>query len=171
VADYTTPPTFSSGAFLTAAQMNAYVRDNTAWIRDAMSRGPYYAAGGTAGSAVATDLTDIMDITTIPTPNYPYRMSVVATGMLGGNAAPNQTWLILTDRIDGVPLSQTVGMNFSGFTIVDCDDVDDHRSFALAGYRDLDANEPAGWRLQYKVTTSNIFIDCHALAWITPQPD
>jgi hypothetical protein len=170
VADYTTPPTFDSGDFLTAAQMNAYVRDNVAWIRDAMSRGPYYAAGGVvAGSSISVD--NIMDITTIPPPAYPYRMTVIATGTVGANGSANQVWLRLVDRITENQLTQSAGMAYSGFAIVDLPDADDHRSFSIAGYQEFAANDAAGWRLQYLVTASNVTIDCHAVTFITPVPD
>ena len=51
---YTTPPTFSAGAILTAAQMNSYLRDNFKAIGDARAAYTPTLTGWTKGNGTLT---------------------------------------------------------------------------------------------------------------------
>lgn len=142
------------------------VYNGSAWIGAVAGPRMQSYTGGVSGLS-ATTFTDMIAQNNIGTAPFPLTMIVRAAGDLGSNGASNTPRIRITDQA-GSALAFGGSLNGSELIIRNYNTVEG-KSWSMIAGRDYTAGQTMGFRVQYLVDTSNIFIGVMATVEFVPK--
>lgn len=132
--------------------------DGTNWTQLRLGAEPDQFFTGILNNGVATTFTAFITQNSILALPYPYTMVVQAFCVLGANGGANTATLQIQDEAGA-------NINYKGVTMDVLTDwptalaASDHKTTVVLGKKDYTAGATCGFRLAYKVSTSNLFSD------------
>lgn len=142
--------------------------NGTNWTAYRLGNEPDQFFSGTVNNGVATTLTDFITQNAILSLPYPYTMVVSIFANVGANAGANRSFLGIRDEAGANICYKS--SNLEAATEFGITNVADNRGTMVGlGKKDYAAAATCGFRLAYRVTTSNIYVDASVRVSFIPR--